>query len=482
MSKNSLLRNGFWATYGAITTRFLTLLSNLLLARLLMPKEFGVIGVAYIFWALVNLFNQDTVGSFIIYKGIEDKRYVNTTFTISLGLGLILAVILVAVSPLAANFFQVPSLIWILMVFAFNLVVSFVQSIYGGILTRRMQYREIANSNLIASLIRVFTTVCCALSGLSYWSFVIGDTVYWLTVTALMRHHAKINFSLQIDPQARSEVLRYCLSAITFGLGYYVNANGDNFVIGRILGTTNLGYYNFAYQLTMALTSILGQAIGQVSMSAFAQMTDDKEQENALVKVVEQIAFLAAPIYALFFLVMDKQTISFIFGSKWIPATIVIPWLLIFSYFRLINGSLSCMLAAKGRPDINAKVNMLIAPLAACGFVIGAKTGGIFGVSITVALVLGIIWTVYWWWYACRVLKWSVLKFLIPCFKPAAISIIGTLISLNVTLIFLKPIVFIPIYIVAVRLMARSQFIDCLTLVRKVVNRVRFKIARKSTP
>jgi O-antigen/teichoic acid export membrane protein len=468
---SSLIKNGLWTTYGAIATRVLALLSNLLLARLLLPSEFGVIGIAYIFWALVNLFTQGTAGSFIVYKGFEDKRYLNTTYTISLGIGLVLALGLVVVSPLVANFFGVPNLVWILAVFAFNLVLSSAQSVYSGVLIRRMQYRELTYSDMIASMVRVFSTAGCAFLGLSYWSFVIGDTAFWLTSCFLTHHYTKQDFRLQIDPKVRSEVLSYCLGATGSSLGYYVNANCDNFVVGKILGSTSLGYYNLAYQLTMALTTILQQSIVQVGMSAFAQLEDDQQQENALVKVVEQIAFLTAPLYALFFLASDQQAISLIFGAKWLPICTIIPWLLVFAYFRLINIPLISMLSAKGQPGISAKVNLVIAPLAVLSFMIGAWKGGIVGVSIAVALVLGIVWTVYWWWVGCRELGWSLMKFLIPCFKAALCVLLAILIPLGLPAIF-KPLLFIGIYLLCFRIIAAKQFFKYQSLVGQLANRL----------
>jgi O-antigen/teichoic acid export membrane protein len=238
-----------------------------------------------------------------------------------------------------------------------------------------------------------------------------------------------------------------------------------------MLGSTNLGYYNFAYQLTMALTTILGQAIGQIGMSAFAQLPDDKQQENALLAVVEQVAYLTAPLYALFFLIIDQRTISLVFGAKWIPASAVIPWLLIFAYFRLINGQIGSMLSAKGRPGVNAKVNLYIAPVAILGFLLGAWQAGIVGVSIAVAVVLGISWTVYWWWVGCRELGWPLMQFLIPSFKAALFALFGILISLGVPII-LKPFLFICMYLICVRFLAAKQFFMYSSLLGKVANRL----------
>lgn len=474
MKLNSIVKNSFWATYGAIATKILALLSNLFLARLLLPSEFGVIGVAYIFWSFVNLFNQGTSSSFIVYKGLEDKRYVNTAYTISLSIGLVLALALVAISPLAANYFDVPNLVPILMVFAFNFLLSSLKSVYEGVLRRRMQFRELANSNFIASMLKVFSTVGCALVGLSYWSFVIGDTVYWLMACFLLHRHTKYDFRLHIDREVSKEVLSYSLGSTGFSFGYYVNANCDNFVIGRILGTTTLGYYNFAYQLTMALSTIFSQVMSQIGMSAFVQMSDDKQRENALLKVVEQIAFFATLIYALFFLVIDGQVISIIFGAKWLPAVTVIPWLLVFAYFRLINSQLFSMLSAKGKTGVNARMTIFIAPIAVFGFVIGANRGGIVGVGIAVALILGIFWTIYSWWVGCRVMGWQWKKFLIIAFKPPLIASIPILISWNAPEI-IQPISFTIMYLILVRIFAAKQFLNYQYLTKDLIKRLRKK-------
>jgi len=83
-----------WCDYDTYSS----LAGNLLLARLLLPSDFGVIGTAYIFWSFVNLFTQNTTASFIVYKGIDDERYLNTTYTISLLVGLGFSVSLVALA------------------------------------------------------------------------------------------------------------------------------------------------------------------------------------------------------------------------------------------------------------------------------------------------------------------------------------------------------------------------------------------------
>ncbi|BAZ17170.1 membrane protein involved in the export of O-antigen and teichoic acid [Calothrix sp. NIES-4071] len=459
MNISSLIKHGFWATYGAFATRFLGLFSNLMLARLLTPSEFGVIGTAYIFWSFVNLFTQGSVGEFIIYKGTEDKRYLNNTYTVTLGIATVFGLTLAAASPFIANFFSVPVLMWILFVFAGNFLLSSLYWFFSGVMTRQMQYKQLANTNMIASLVRVFVTVGSALAGLSYWSFVIGDVASSVTGCVLMSKQIKHKFQLQFDKEIGNEVLSYCLGATGSSFGYYVNANCDNLIVGKILGTTSLGFYNFAYQGTMTLTTVFGQVIDQIGMSVFAQLPDEKQQEKALARSLEQIAFLAAPMYGLLLLMIDQQTITLIFGDKWLPIIPIIPGLVVFAYFRLLNRLLSAMLSAKGRPDVNAKVNLVIAPIALLSFFIGATHLGMIGVSIAVAVVLGFGWTTYWWWVGCHEFNWSVKKFLILCFLPVFVALPAIKIAYFLPLV-LKPITFIALYGVGIFILSMLKIIN----------------------
>lgn len=478
MSQNLLVKGGLWVAYGAITTRILALAGNLLLARLLLPSDFGVIGTAYIFWSFVNLFTQNTTASFIVYKGIDDERYLNTTHTISLLVGLGFSVSLVALAPLAANFFDQPNLVWILLAFAGNLLWASARAAHVGVMTRRMQYRELTNSTLVASITRLLCTAVAALLGLSYWSFVVGDTVFWILEYVLKRHQSGHRFQLKIDGNARAEILSYYLGIAGSSTGSYVNSNLDNVVVAKLLGSTSLGYYSFAYQLTMALTMILNQITAQMGLSVFAQLQDEQQRKDVLAKVVKQAAFVTAPLYALFFVIVDKRVIALVFGSQWTPIVTVIPWLLIFAYSRVINKCLGSMFYAKGRPGIDAKFNLYSAPVAALSFIIGAWTGGIVGVSIAVGLVLGVFYTVCYWWVCCSALGWPVMKFLAPCLTPSLITLLSIGITLGMPTI-LKPFFMLLIYLGCTRILAPDQFLEYQKRLSQFTKRLEILCSRK---
>ena len=390
MTSTKLVKSGLWITISTFIQRFFALLSNLILARLLMPSDFGVIAIAYVFWSFFTLFTQNSTGLFILYKGTENKRYLDTTYAISLIVGVLLALGLITSSPLIADFFDEPNLKILLIAYAVNLALSSIYYVYVAIITSQMQYQELANINLICSTARLICTAGSALLGLSYWSFAVGDTVFWISGSILTHNRSGHHLKFKLYPEIKSEVITYCLGAIGSSFGFYANSNLDNFVVGKLLGKSSLGFYNLAYQLSMALTSVLNPVVNQLGTPVFAKISDPEEQRKSLIGVTQEIAFLATPLFVLIFLLLDPQIISIIFGSNWIPVTSILPWLLFAAYFRVINSPLKSMLAAKGLPKINAQVNMSIAPLAVLGFFIGAKQGGVVGVSISAGLTLGI--------------------------------------------------------------------------------------------
>jgi O-antigen/teichoic acid export membrane protein len=477
MKSTSLLKSGLWISYATFVTRIFSFLSSLVLARLLQPSDFGVIGIAYVFWSFFTLFTQDTAGTFIIYKGTDNPKYVNTTYTISLAIGLAFGLGMAVTAPFIAQFFNEPVLTWILIAFAFNLFLSSAVYVYSSVMTRQMQYRALANISLAASITRLLCTTGAAFMGMSYWSFVIGDTTSWIVNGILTRHYSRHPFRLQIDPGIKAEVLSFCLGSTGSSLGFYANANIDNFTVGKLLGSASLGYYNLAYQLTMALSTIFNSVINQLGMPVFAQLSNDEQQKKALLSVVEKIAILTAPLYALIFLIFDPQVVTWVFGAKWIPICTVIPGLLIFAYFRVINTPLNTMLSAKGRPHVNARVNLHIAPIAVFSFLIGARQGGIVGVSLAVALVLGIGWTLYWWYVGCHSLGWKLKKFLYACFTPFLLVLPGILLASKLPL-FIRPFIFILIYLVCTRVFLYQQFTQYQTYLNLLSNRFIGKLTK----
>lgn len=456
MDKTNILKSSFWVTIGNFSRRFFALLSNLALVRILAPSDFGIIGIAYVFWSFFTIFTQNVTSLYILYKGINDKKYLDTAYTIGIGFGLFTSSLLFFGSSWIADFLNVQSLSQLLNVYALNLILVSIYGSYSAVLMQEGKYTKLAINTFLASILRLVFTIGAALLGFRYWSFAIGDAAFWLTDVICVIFQSTYRLKIKFYPKIAREVFRFCLGATSSGFGFYANSNLDNFVVGKVLGTVSLGYYNLAYQLSMAISTILNPVLIQVGTPKFSKIDSDRKQELALFSVTQQISYVVTPVYALIFLTIDKQFTSLCFGTEWTAIIYILPWLLISSYFKVINGPLRTMLSAKGIPGINAKVNLTIAPFAVTSFYVGAKLGGVIGVSIAAAISLGLVWTTVWWITGCRVLKWSIRRFfsiLIPITLAAPIACICYPFPF-----LIKQLIFLLVFFVGMRFLVPASY------------------------
>lgn len=457
MTSRRIARKSFYIGLGNTSKKIFSLLSNLILARLLLPEDFGVISIAYIFWSFFVLFIESSTSLFILYKGIEDKRYVETTLSISIINGVFVTVLLSSFSPIIANFFNTEELQALLYLYAFNLLLSSVYFVYGAILLRQNKHRNFAFNILIASFVRVCSTVIAAFGGAKYWSFAIGDSVYWWMLLGLTISQAKISLSLKLHWNVVREVFNYCIGVIGTSLGFYANSNLDNFAVGKFVGKTSLGYYNLAYQLSMGITTVINPIMNQVATPNFADISSSDEQKAVLSSVMREIFLVLAPVYCCILLGFNQSIISWVFGENWLPVLDVFPWLVLASFARVLNSPMKAMLAAKGMPGVNALVNLIIAPFAILGFIVGAQLGGAVGVSIAAFLILGLLWFLLWWTIGCYKLNWPLKEVLFPSLRPISLILFSLTTSLVVPSDYKAPF-FISLYIFLLWIFIKDRF------------------------
>ena len=173
--------------------------------------------------------------------------------------------------------------------------------------------------------------------------------------------------------------------------------------------------------------------------------------------MIKDLAYLLTPVYALLMLSIDESTISLVFGEQWSSAAVLVPWLLVISYTRVLNLVLKTINSAQGAPWINAKVSLQSVPFVVIGFILGAKYGGTLGVAIAGFITLGIGTTIYWWLLSCKVFSWSVKELVLPMVKPITIAAFAVGASVMLPIV-VKQISFILIYVLAIRLLSPNYF------------------------
>ncbi len=461
ISTKKIATSSLWLTASFGFAKVSQLLAQIFLARLLSPDDFGVWGMVLIVTTLSALFKDAAIASVLIQRGLDNKKLVNAVYSLGVNISIVMFIIQALVGFPLAKFFGEP------LVFPLTLAVSFVFLIgagagsHGAVLQRQMRFRELAIIDSFSGFARFGGAVICASMGGGVWSFAVAEIAMSLVDAFLKRYFSRYHFtySLKPDTEAIREVRAYISSLIGINLAVYANTNSDNLIIGRLIGAKSLGYYNMAYQLAMLPTFALSQ-INRVSFSVLSQR-DNEGRKIYLCRMLEIYAVLYAAVYGVGFLVAP-MLIPLVYGNEWTPAVNIFQIVMIFAYARGFMSILGTALNAINKPNINAAINWVLVPLSIPAFFFGANLGGVKGVAIAVALVMGVGASIWFWFAMSRAAKWNILELFKPVILPTLTIIIALFTVINLPLsssvqIFLQPLLLITIYIIGLSIFSAGR-------------------------
>jgi lipopolysaccharide exporter len=438
--------SSLWMGGGFAFTKGFQLISQVVLARLLAPEDFGIWAMVMLWANLAAMFKDTSIAQVLIQRGLEDQKRVNAVYSLGVNVSVGLFILqLIAGFPLA-QFLGVPVLWALTACTSFVFLIGAGTGSHTAVMQQQMRFKEIAICDIVASLARLGSSLACALYGGGVWAFAAGELAAALTDSLLKRSLSGYCFTYHLmpDPKAIREVQGYIGSIVGANLAVQANTNGDNLVIGRLLGAQALGYYNVAYQLAM-FPAFVVSIINRVSFSVLSSL--DKSSKKAYVcQSLELYAILSAPIYGVAF-VLAPLLIPWVYGPAWSAAILIFQLILLCAYARGFMGILGTALNALDKPETNAAINLALVPLSIPSYLLGAWLGGTTGVAIAVALVMGLGATVWFWIATCRVAGWKLSTFVEPILLPSLVVVIAvaTVLVTPVPILW-QPLIVLSIY------------------------------------
>lgn len=449
-STSKIAKSSFWLTASFAVDKLSQLISQIVLARLLSPEEFGVWAMVLIVTTLSVLFKDNAVASVLIQRGLDDQKRVNAVYSLGVNISIAMfGIQAIAAYPLSI-FFGVPILFPLTVCVGLVFLIGAGTGTRGAILQRQMKFKEVSVRRAIAGVTRLIAAVVSAALGAGVWSFAIAMIVMELVNAILIRLVCDypLKYSFKLDTEVFRDIRGFVAGMVGINLAVYANTNSDNFTIGKLLGATELGYYSVAYQLAMMPAFAISQ-INKVNFSVLSQR-DSTGQELYVRKMVQLYAIFYSLLCGVAFIVAP-WLIPTLYGANWVEAVVPFQIILGFAYARGFMAILGTALNAMNKPGINAAINWVLVPISIGAFLMGARSGGIVGVSIAVALVMGVGATIWFWIVTCRVAKWNLGALIKPVLLPTGMMAIAIAISMNLPILgtlklFLQPMVLVLIY------------------------------------
>jgi lipopolysaccharide exporter len=457
ISAKKIVKSGIWMTISFILARLIQLIMQIILARLLSPQEFGIWGIVLIVTTLSALFKDHSIASVLVQRGLENEQRVNAVYSIGLNLSIVLAMLQTILSYPLASFFGIPQVSLLLMGVSLSFIISAGTGIREAILQRQMKFKNIALCEISMALARILGTVSYALLGGGIWAFLVGEICMAIVgaIVARMLCPYPLRYSMIPDWEAVREVQGYITSILGINLAVYFNTNADNFIVGKLLDTTQLGIYGIAYQLAMLPNFALSQ-IHKINASVLSQSTPDA-QKNYVCQLLETYAIGCVPIYGILFLI-SSWLIPTLYGDAWRSAVIVFQITLFTSYTRGMMSILGTFLNAIDKPNINAVINWVVVPISIPAFYFAAAWGGITGVSIAGLLIMGIGATSWFLISVSWVTKWRINILLKPILIPTLTGLISLfLVQISMALMPWKVLLFLAAYGMGVSVLSAGR-------------------------
>ncbi len=378
-----------WSFTGTASQAGLQLLVLTILARLIDPAEFGVIGAALIVIGFADMFARLGIGQALVQRASLDDEHVAAALLLSLVASVILASLVAATAPVVATFFSMPRLVPLLRALAACFVVNGFAAISQALLQREMRFRDLAQVQVLSYSVGYgIGGVALALAGLGAWALAGAYLMQAITRAVLSFRKAPHSLQPRASRQACRDILSYG-GGFTLGrIANYAALQGDNIVVGRTLGASALGIYGRAYQLMVMPVVLLGQVLDSVLFPAMAEVKDDPATlAKAYLRTTTAVTLLAAPICAAM-IILAPEVVRVILGPRWamvVPPLRVLAIGILFRAEYKISDSLA---HATGTVYQRAWRQAAYAVLVIVGASVGQHYAGLTGVAAAVLIAI----------------------------------------------------------------------------------------------
>lgn len=421
----SAREGGAWSVISYAFSKVAGFASSIVLARLLMPEHFGLIGMVNIVLGLAQMLGNCGIGFALIHQRDDVDEYANTTWWLDLLSGVLLFSAANLCAPLAARYFHQSEqsiLPLLITVSSINFLIMPIGGTMSALLTRDLRFRENTKIDLAGGLTTSVLTIAFALLGAGVWSFVIPTILSNILVAALRWNACSWRPRTRVQWRLGKKLVNFGWKMFGASVFDYLNQNADFILVGAILGERQLGLYVFAYNLGLWIVQNVSTTISAVAFPTFASLQGDPARAKGMfLKLIRVISLVGFPIVCIQWAVAPLY-IGSVYGEKWLPSVMAFRLIAVYGIGRAVCAPGGTLISALGRPDISLKINAIVSPILITAIFIGSHYG-IGGVALATALAHGS----FVWLYIVipfRILGWSPREAL-ASMAPAFISSIA---------------------------------------------------------
>ena len=384
--KKSILSGLFWKFSERFASQFISMVVSIILARLLLPSEYGTVALVTIFITIADVFVSDGFGTALIQKKDADNLDFSTVFYFGIIFSFGLYIILFFIAEAVANFYEMPILCPVLRVLSLRVPIGAINSVQQAYVSRNMIFKRFFYSTIGGTIASAIVGIIMAYIGFGVWALVfqylsntiVGTIVLWCTV----RWRPDKTFSFQ----RLKELYHYGWKLLVQSLMVNIYSNLRSLVIGKVYTTNDLAYYNRGSYFPNLIVVNVDSAMGAALFPAMAKEQTNAEKVKSITKrAIGLSSYVMSPLL-IGFASCSVAFVKVVLTDKWLP---MVPYLVIICInllFRPAQSSALQAIKSMGRSDVVLKMDIPIRIFGVASLLVAIKFGVIY-IAVTEVLV-----------------------------------------------------------------------------------------------
>ena len=340
-------------------TQIVNIVLNIILARLLVPEDYGVLAILNVFVVLAQVISQNGINNALVQKSEPDELDYSTALYLSLAIaGGIYSILFVSAQFIAA-FYSMSQITLYLRVLGVVLFPGAICAIYNARVMKKMQFRIVMVTGVIANISACVLGVITAYYGFGVWSLIITQMASAFIALFMMMFMIKERFSFEFSSARAKSIMSYGNKIIIASIIDNIYYDAESLLIGKILSKEVLGFFTNARTYPLRVVSSIQETIASVIFSALANEQHNIQRMREIhCKAIQLFSFLMFPM--LFgFAAVSREFISVMLTDKWMPCLVPMQAFSIGFAFIALSAPNIQVIKATGKSDLNLEVEML---------------------------------------------------------------------------------------------------------------------------
>lgn len=357
--KKKTITGLFWSFSDLVLNQGIQFIIQVFLARLLLPEEFGLIGMITVFIGVSNSIIDSGFTNALIREENSSQDDYSTVFYFNLIMAAIMYITLYSIAPLISKFYNEPILTSMLRILALTVIINSFGLIQRAILIKRIDFKTQTTINVISSIASGIIAIYCAYNGMGVWSLVIRSLIMQIIQSVLLCITNKWLPSLVFRMTSFKRLFNFGWKLMVSGLVDTVYENTYYLVIGKFFSATQLGYYTNARKLEDIPATSITASVQKVSYPVLSKFKDDDTRLKVVYKkIIKNSVFIIFPVM-IGLAAIAKPFITVVFGEKWVESVYYFQLLAFGGMLLPLHAVNLNVLKVKGRSDLFLRLEIL---------------------------------------------------------------------------------------------------------------------------